>query len=70
MDGMQNWNIIRRMVQVFMTLLLQGVLLFVFAGTLAWTWAWVFLGTGVAILVVNLAVLPGSYGIQDMWVLL
>lgn len=53
-----NSNIMRRLVQVFSTLLLQGLILFAAAGTLSWTWAWTFLIMNVGILLINLRVLP------------
>jgi protein-S-isoprenylcysteine O-methyltransferase Ste14 len=55
---MKQGSVIRRLVQVFLILVLQGALLFVSAGTLAWTWAWIFLSAGILILLVNLLVLP------------
>jgi protein-S-isoprenylcysteine O-methyltransferase Ste14 len=53
-----NTNIMRRLIQVFLTLFMQGLLLFAFAGTLHWTWAWIFLILNVGILLINLSVLP------------
>lgn len=53
-----NKNIIRRAIQTILTLLFQGVLLFISAWTIRWIWAWVFIATGAIILVINFAVLP------------
>lgn len=53
-----NTNVIRRLVQVFLTLLIQGVILFAAAGTLFWKWAWILLLLSVVILIINLLVIP------------
>jgi len=53
-----NKNILRRLIQVFLTLLLQGVILFIAAGTFQWKWAWILLGLGVFILLINLSAIP------------
>lgn len=53
-----NTNIIRRLVQVFLILLIQGVILFAAAGTLFWKWAWILLLLSVVILIINLLVIP------------
>ncbi len=53
-----NKDIVRRMVQVFLTLLIQSIILFVSAGTLSWKWAWIFIVIGIFILVINYMVLP------------
>jgi len=53
-----NTNVIRRLVQVFLTLFIQGVILFVAAGTLFWKWAWILLLLSVVILIINLLVIP------------
>lgn len=53
-----NRNIVRRLVQVLSTLLIQGLVLFAAAGTLRWRWAWIFLAAGAAILLINFFVLP------------
>ncbi len=53
-----NKDIVRRMVQVFLTLLIQSIILFVSAGTLSWNWAWIFIVIGIFILVINYIVLP------------
>lgn len=50
--------IIRRYIQVFSTLFLQGAILFISAGTLRWNWAWIFIAVGVVILIFNGLVLP------------
>ncbi|MDD3656737.1 MAG: isoprenylcysteine carboxylmethyltransferase family protein [Atribacterota bacterium] len=53
-----NMDIVRRMAQVFLTLLIQSIILFVSAGTLSWNWAWIFIVIGIFILVINYTVLP------------
>jgi protein-S-isoprenylcysteine O-methyltransferase Ste14 len=53
-----NKDIIRRLIQVFSVLILQGAILFIAAGTLSWKWAWYALLLGLLILLVNLIVLP------------
>jgi len=53
-----NTNVIRRLVQVFLTLFIQGVILFAAAGTLFWKWAWILLLLSVVILIINLLVIP------------
>ena len=55
-----NKNIFRRLIQTFFTLLFQGVILFVSAWSLSWTWAWIFITTGAIILIINLIVLPSE----------
>jgi hypothetical protein len=50
--------IVKRMLQVVFTLLLQAAILFVASGRLDWMWAWTYLGVGVGILVINSLVLP------------
>lgn len=54
---MQN-AIIRRYIQVFSTMFLQGAILFISAGTIRWLWAWIFIAVGVVILLFNGIVLP------------
>lgn len=51
-------DIFRRMVQTVSTLLLQGLIMFVSAWSLKWTWAWIYISTGVIILLINAMVLP------------
>jgi len=46
------------MVQTVSTLLLQGLIMFVSAWSLKWTWAWIYISTGVIILLINAMVLP------------
>lgn len=53
-----NKDIIRRLIQVFSVLFLQGVILFVAAGTLSWNWAWAVLLLGVFLLMINWILLP------------
>ncbi len=53
-----NKNVIRRLIQVLFTLIIQGVLLFISAWTIKWLWAWIFLFLGIVILLINLIVLP------------
>ena len=53
-----NKNVIKRLIQVLFTLIMQGVLLFVSAWTIKWLWAWIFLSMGIIILLINLFVIP------------
>ncbi len=55
-----NKNIIRRLIQVFLTLLIQGLILFVAAGTLRWKWAWIFMLLAVIILIINFFMIPAE----------
>ncbi|MDH5385538.1 MAG: isoprenylcysteine carboxylmethyltransferase family protein [Candidatus Aminicenantes bacterium] len=55
-----NKDIIRRLVQVFSVLLLQGAILFVAAGTLSWKWAWIVLLLSLFLLIINLILLPAE----------
>jgi protein-S-isoprenylcysteine O-methyltransferase Ste14 len=55
-----NKNIIRRLIQVFSILILQGVILFVAAGTLSWKWAWYVLLLGFVLLIINWIVMPAE----------
>jgi protein-S-isoprenylcysteine O-methyltransferase Ste14 len=55
-----NKNIIRRLIQVFSVLILQGTILFIAAGTLSWKWAWYVLLLGVILLLINWIVLPAE----------
>ncbi|MCC6905092.1 MAG: isoprenylcysteine carboxylmethyltransferase family protein [Anaerolineae bacterium] len=52
----------RRMFQVLGNLALIGILLFVAAGQPAWLWAWVYLGAGLALLVLNAIILLPRHG--------
>lgn len=61
MEAIQmNKDIIRRLIQVFSILILQGTILFVAAGTLSWKWAWYVLFLGFVLLIINLIVLPAE----------
>jgi len=52
-------GVVRRMIQVVFTFLIQAACLFLSSGRLDWVWAWAFLGVGMGILVFNmLAVMP------------
>jgi len=53
-----NKNIIRRLLQTLVTLILQTAILFITAGTVRWNWAWIYVLIGVVILSINLMVLP------------
>ena len=53
-----NKNVMKRVIQVVVTLAAQGILLFVSAGTVMWQWAWIFLLLGIVILIINFFVLP------------
>jgi protein-S-isoprenylcysteine O-methyltransferase Ste14 len=55
-----NKDIIRRLVQVFSVLILQGAILFIAAGTLSWKWAWYVLLLGLILLIINLILLPAE----------
>lgn len=55
-----NRNILRRLLQTGITLILQGVILFLAAGTLHWNWAWIYVMTSATILLINLLVIPGE----------
>lgn len=55
-----NKDIIRRLIQVFSILLLQGAILFIAAGTLSWKWAWIVLFLGAFLLIINLILLPAE----------
>jgi len=41
-----NKNIMRRIFQVWFTLIIQGVILFIAAWTINWLWTWIFLFQG------------------------
>jgi protein-S-isoprenylcysteine O-methyltransferase Ste14 len=51
-------NILRRMTQTVLTLLLQGFILFITAWSLKWIWAWILISSSVILLIVNAIVLP------------
>ena len=51
--NIMNKNIIRRILQVLFTLIIQGVILFISAQTIHWIWAWIYLSLGVVILIIN-----------------
>jgi protein-S-isoprenylcysteine O-methyltransferase Ste14 len=55
-----NKDIIRRLIQVFSVLILQGAILFIAAGTLSWKWAWAVLLLGFLLLIINLILLPAE----------
>lgn len=55
-----NINIVKRMIQVILTFVLIGVILFLSAWTVRWQWAWIFMAVSVGILIVNLFVLPAE----------
>jgi len=50
-------KIIRRITQVLVTALVQGVILFLAAWDLGWTWGWTFIGIYLVSLVINAVVL-------------
>ena len=50
--------VVKRMLQVVFTMLLQAAILFVASGRLDWVWAWAYLGVGVGIVAINALVLP------------
>jgi protein-S-isoprenylcysteine O-methyltransferase Ste14 len=55
-----NKDIIRRLIQVFSILILQGAILFIAAGTFSWKWAWFVLLLALVLLIINLVVLPAE----------
>ena len=55
-----NKDIIRRLIQVFSVLILQGTVLFIAAGTFSWKWAWAVLLLGLLLLIINLILLPAE----------
>jgi len=55
-----NKNIVKRMIQVILTFVLIGVILFLSAWTVRWQWAWIFIAVSIGILIVNLFVLPAE----------
>ena len=55
-----NKDIVRRLIQVFSILILQGAILFVAAGTFSWRWAWYVLLLGLLLLIINWIVLPAE----------
>lgn len=55
-----NNSIVKRIIQVIFTLLLQGFLLFVSAKTLCWGWAWVLIIVEIMILLINFIALLGE----------
>jgi protein-S-isoprenylcysteine O-methyltransferase Ste14 len=55
-----NKDIIRRLIQVFSVLILQGAILFIAAGTLSWKWAWAVMLLSVFLLMINWILLPAE----------
>ena len=53
-----NKNVLKRLIQVLFTLILQGTILFISAWTIKWYCAWIFLTLGIIILLINLFVIP------------
>ena len=53
-----NRNIVKRVIQVILTLVIQMAILFLCAGTIRWPWAWGLLSVNVLILFINFLVLP------------
>ena len=56
-NGRTGALILRRIVQVFIQFAVIGLILFLSAGTVYWIWAWLYLGAGLAIMLVALPVL-------------
>lgn len=53
-----NKDVLRRMIQTVLTLLLQGFILFITAWSLNWIWAWIFISLSVLLLITNAILLP------------
>lgn len=53
-----NKNIARRMVEVLLSMLLQGLCLFISAWTIKWFWAWALLSVSILIIIFNSRLLP------------
>jgi protein-S-isoprenylcysteine O-methyltransferase Ste14 len=53
-----NKNVVRRIANVVVVFLLQGIILFIASGTLYWNWAWFFIFVQIAVLLINYAILP------------
>lgn len=53
-------NILRRMLQVGLSILLIAAILFITSGSLTWFFAWMYLGASVLIVAVNAFVLPAE----------
>ena len=53
-----NKNVLKRLIQVVFTLIIQGIILFISAWTIKWHWAWIFLSLGIIMLIINLFVIP------------
>jgi protein-S-isoprenylcysteine O-methyltransferase Ste14 len=53
-------NLLKRLIQVIMQIVLFAVLLFVSAGRLLWYWAWIYLGTYIVIITINAFILPND----------
>ena len=52
-------GVLKRLFQVFGSLLVVAAILFISSGDLGWVWAWVYIAVGVAILTINaLVILP------------
>ena len=53
-------EVTKRLLQVLMTYLVLAAALFLSSGDLTWGWAWLYLGVSLAILIVNLLLLPAK----------
>ena len=52
-------SVLKRLFQVFGSLLVVAAILFISSGDLGWVWAWVYIAVGVAVLTINaLVILP------------
>ncbi len=51
-------NIIRRLIQVTISILLMGILLFVSAGTINWPYAWILIIASVLLIIINAFIFP------------
>lgn len=54
-------GIIRRLIQIAITILIQGSVLFLASGQITWLWAWVYIGICVAIAIANSILLMSKH---------
>lgn len=53
-----NKNILRRFIQILVSLVLQWLCIFISAGTIEWPWAWILLALSILIIIINGFLLP------------